>query len=98
MNQRFMMLSSIQPDELSFLENLTEQLTEEQKNLFITMYSSKRKTSDTILICTLLAFVGIAGVQRFITGQIGMGLLYLFTAGLCLVGTIVDIINHKEMA
>ena len=97
MNQRFMMLSGIQSDELTFLENLTERLTEEQKNMFISMYASRRKTTETILICTLLAFVGIAGVQRFVMGQIGMGLLYLFTGGLCLVGTIVDIINHKEM-
>jgi len=98
MNQRFMMLSGIQPDELSYIENLTAQLTEEQQNMFITQYASRRKSADTILICTLLAFAGIAGIQRFVVGQVGMGLLYLFTAGLCLVGTIVDIINHKDLA
>jgi hypothetical protein len=26
-----------------------------------------------------------------------MGLLYLFTGGLCLIGTIVDTINHKQL-
>jgi hypothetical protein len=26
-----------------------------------------------------------------------MGILYLFTGGLCLVGTVVDIINHKQL-
>jgi hypothetical protein len=26
-----------------------------------------------------------------------MGILYLFTGGLCLVGTIVDLVNHKQM-
>jgi hypothetical protein len=31
-------------------------------------------------------------------GQIGMGILYLFTGGLCIVGTIVDTINHKKLA
>nr|MBP9099183.1 TM2 domain-containing protein [Ferruginibacter sp.] len=39
-----------------------------------------------------------AGIQRFIIGQIGMGILYLFTGGLCLIGTIVDVINHKQLA
>jgi TM2 domain-containing membrane protein YozV len=97
MNQRFMMLSGIQPDELSYLENLTARLTEEQQNMFISMYSSKRKTTETILICTILGFVVVAGVQRFVLGQIGMGILYFFTGGLCLVGTIVDLINHKQM-
>ncbi len=97
MNQRFMMLSGIQPDELIYLENLTERLTEEQKNMFISMYSSKRKTTETILICTILGFVVVAGIQRFVLGQVGMGLLYLFTGGLCLIGTIVDLVNHKQM-
>ena len=31
-------------------------------------------------------------------GQNGMGILYLFTGGLCFIGTIVDIINHKQLA
>ena len=51
-----------------------------------------------ILITTLLGFVGFAGVHRFIIGQIGMGILYFFTAGLCLIGTIVDLVNHQKLA
>jgi hypothetical protein len=27
-----------------------------------------------------------------------MGLLYLFTGGLCLIGTIVDLVNHKSLS
>ena len=27
-----------------------------------------------------------------------MGILYLFTAGLCFIGSIVDIVNHKQLA
>lgn len=98
MNQKLMtMLPGMQPDELSYLESLTSSLNEEQMNLFISLYSSKRKTSDTILICTILGFVVVAGIQRFVIGQIGMGILYLFTGGLCLVGTIVDLVNHKKL-
>ena len=93
-----MMLPGIQPNELLYLENLTNSLTEDQVNLFISMYSSKRKSADTILICTILGFVGVAGIQRFVVGQIGMGILYLFTGGLCLVGTIVDLVNYKKLA
>ena len=50
-----------------------------------------------ILVTTILGFFGVAGVQRFLTGQIGMGLLYFFTAGLCFIGTIIDLINHKRL-
>jgi TM2 domain-containing membrane protein YozV len=31
-------------------------------------------------------------------GQIGMGLLYLFTAGLCFIGTIIDLVNYQRLA
>jgi hypothetical protein len=27
-----------------------------------------------------------------------MGLLYLFTVGLCFIGSIVDLVNHKDLA
>ncbi len=97
MNQRLMMLPNIQQDELMYLESLTAELNPQQMDMFFMLYAGKRKTTETILICTILGFVVIAGVQRFVLGQIGMGLLYLFTGGLCLVGTIVDLINHKQM-
>jgi len=50
------------------------------------------------LLTTILGFVVIAGIQRFILGEIGMGILYLFTGGLCLIGTIIDLVNYKKMA
>jgi len=42
--------------------------------------------------------MGFAGIQRFMVGQIGMGILYFFTGGLCFIGTIVDLVNHKSLA
>ena len=30
--------------------------------------------------------------------QIGMGILYLLTGGLCLIGTIVDAINYRQLS
>ena len=49
------------------------------------------------MICTILGFLGLGGIQRFITGQIGMGILYLLTLGLCYIGTIIDLINYKKL-
>ena len=37
------------------------------------------------------------GVQRFVLGQVGMGLLYLFTYGLCFIGTIMNLVNNKKL-
>jgi lipoprotein-releasing system ATP-binding protein len=42
--------------------------------------------------------VAVAGIHRFVIGHIEMGILYFFTGGLCLIGTIVDAIIHKDLA
>ncbi len=99
MSQRLMIaIPGIDAEEMLILDHMTKDLSEEQFRTFVTVYSGRRKSNDTILICTILGFVAVAGIQRFIVGQIGMGLLYLFTGGLCLIGTIVDLINHKALA
>ena len=40
----------------------------------------------------LCFFFGILGAHKFYEGKIGMGVLYLFTVGLCGIGVIVDLI------
>jgi TM2 domain-containing membrane protein YozV len=97
-NNPYMSLPGISPEELNFLQQGTSDLNENQKKYFYMIYSGKRKNPQDLLLFTLLAFVGVAGVQRFVVGQIGMGILYLFTGGLCLIGTIVDLVNHKSLA
>jgi TM2 domain-containing membrane protein YozV len=94
----YMGLPGISAEELNFLQQATADLNENQRKYFYMVYSGKRKNPQDILLFTLLGFIGAAGVQRFIVGQIGMGLLFFFTGGLCLIGTIVDLINHKSLA
>jgi TM2 domain-containing membrane protein YozV len=65
---------------------------------YANVYRTRRKDPQLILLTCLLGLVVIAGVHRFIIGQIGMGILYLFTAGLCLVGTIIDAVNYQNLA
>ena len=96
-NRLIGMVPQLETEELIFLNNLTRDLSDEELRQFASIYATRRKPADTILICTILGFVVIAGVQRFVMGQIGMGLLYLFTGGLCLVGTIVDLVNYKRL-
>lgn len=93
-----MTVSGVTPDEYVYLEQTMTGMDKRQAQNFIMFYSGKRKTGQEILLLTLLGFVGVAGVQRIVIGQIGMGILYLLTGGLCLIGTIVDIINHRSLA
>ena len=93
-----MLLPNLDPEEAVFIQNSTKQLSDDDFNQFIMIYKGKRRDPQLILITTLLGFVVVAGVQRFLVNQIGMGILYLLTAGLCFVGTIIDLINYKKMA
>lgn len=94
----YMGLSGMTTEELASIQQATADLNENQQKYFYMSYSTKRKSPQDVLLFTLLGFFCVAGIQRFLLGQIGMGLLYLFTGGLCLVGTIVDLVNHKDMA
>lgn len=85
-------------EEVAFIQQTTAGLTDTQKQAFMSIYYNRRKSAQDILIFTLIGFVGFAGIQRFVTGQIAMGILYFFTAGFCLIGTIVDLVNHKSLA
>jgi TM2 domain-containing membrane protein YozV len=90
--------SGITPEEMAYLQQATANMSEAQHRNFLMIYSGKRKSAQDILIFTLIGFLGIAGIQRFIIGQVGMGVIYFLTGGFCLIGTIVDLINHKGLA
>lgn len=51
-------------------------------------------TDDEKLIAIiLLVFLGVVGAHRFYLGDIGMGVLYLLTGGLCGIGVLIDLIK-----
>ena len=93
----FQRIPEIPIEELTVIQLNTKDFDEEKITQFLNLYIGRRVKSDTILICTIIGFIGIGGIQRFITGQIGMGILYLLTFGLCYIGTIVDLINYKKL-
>lgn len=94
----FALLPGVQQEELLWLQELTKNSSADEKQKFMALYQSRRKDPQTILICCLIGLIGPAGIHRFILNQIGMGILYLFTIGLCLVGTIVDAVNYQKLA
>ncbi|MCC5939573.1 MAG: TM2 domain-containing protein [Lunatimonas sp.] len=91
-------LPELEGMELGYIQGVLKNMDDEQANLFAQVYRARRKDSQMILILTLLGFFGFAGLHRFILGQIGLGILYLLTVGLCFIGTIVDLVNYKSLA
>lgn len=91
-------LYDVTPEELLTINSRIKDFSDDELSQFCMIYRSKRKDPQLILILCLLGLVGVAGIQRFVIGHIGMGILYFFTAGLCFIGTIVDAVNHKELA
>jgi TM2 domain-containing membrane protein YozV len=91
-------LPELTGEEMMYVQNLIKDFDDEKARSFASVYRTRRKEPMLVLMTALLGLVVVAGVHRLILGQIGMGLLYLFTAGLCLVGTIVDLVNHQKLA
>lgn len=52
---------------------------------------SPKNKGTAILLC-LCGLIGIAGLHKFYEGKILMGIIYFCTAGLCGIGTIIDLI------
>ena len=59
---------------------LCENMTEQQRFLFQAQYGAVRK--DRVLILVLSIFFGGLGIDRFVVGDIGMGILKLLTGGI----------------
>ena len=52
-----------------------------------------RKSKMVALILCILGFFGLAGLHRMYVGKVGSGVLHLFTYGICVIGTIIDLIS-----
>jgi TM2 domain-containing membrane protein YozV len=92
------LMPSLEGDEMAFVQELIKDMNDNQAMQFATAYMARRKDPSNILIFTIIGFLGFAGIQRFVLGQIGMGILYFFTLGLCYIGTILDVVNHKKLS
>ncbi len=91
------LIPALEGEELMFLQSITRELTTDKLQNFIAVYNGKRRKTDQVLLGCIIGFFGFAGVQRFMVGQNGMGVLYFLTAGFCFIGTIIDTINHKKL-
>ncbi len=91
-------LPEVMGEEQFYLSGIIKNMDDKQAQQFANIYRARRKDPQIILLVTLVGFLGIAGIQRFLTNQIGLGILYFFTCGFCLIGTIIDLVNYKKIA
>ncbi|MDV3310093.1 MAG: TM2 domain-containing protein [Cyclobacteriaceae bacterium] len=91
-------LPELQGEEMAYVQNLIKDMDDEKARSFAVVYRARRKDPQLILITALLGFVGFAGIHRFLIDQVGMGILYLLTVGICWIGTIVDLVNYQKLA
>lgn len=91
-------LPEVDGDEALYVGKMISDLSDQQASKFAAVYRARRKDPQTILLTCILGFFFIAGIHRLLLNQIGMGILYILTGGLCLIGTIVDLVNYKDMA
>lgn len=98
MAKLFEYLPELEGDEAAYISKMMQEMDDETARQFASVYRARRKDPQTILLTAIIGFFGVAGVHRFLIGHIGMGVLYLLTGGLCVVGTIVDLINYNNLA
>ena len=65
--------TGITMEEYSFLHHASAGLSQNQAQTFMLVYNSRRKNPNDILLATLLGFLGLAGMQRFMTGKYILG-------------------------
>lgn len=73
---------------------MVKDLTDNQKMLFTSQYESSKKDPGTILVLSIL--FGVSGIDRFMLGDMGMGILKLLTFGGCGILAIVDWFSAKS--
>ena len=75
---------------------LKQKLAEADESKFALASSVEFKDPTTILLVSL--FLGSLGVDRFMLGDTGMGILKLLTCGLCGILTIIDWFSVQKKA
>ena len=67
--------------------------TTKDENKITNNTESQGPDKQTAIILCCLGFAVIAGLHRLYLGYYGLGILYILTGGLCLIGTIIDLIK-----
>jgi TM2 domain-containing membrane protein YozV len=91
-------LPELDGDEQVEVARLLNKMSDAQAEQFARIYRTRRREPTHILILAAVGLLGAAGLQRFYIEEFGMGVLYLLTGGLCVIGTIYDMLNYQDIA
>lgn len=98
MNRIYDYLPELTGEEFHTVQDATRSMTDEEFRTFSNIYKARRREPQTVLVLCLVGLLLLPGLQRFYVDQIGMGILYLFTLGLCFIGSIIDLVNYKKLS
>ncbi len=88
---------SVNPVLLKDLKKEFKANKKEVKETVKTLVKSTKKEpvsgNEKTVALVLLLLVGVLGIHKFYLGQIGAGILYLLTGGLCGIGLIIDLVK-----
>ena len=91
-------LLELSGSERSYIEELIAQMPAQHAEVFLIEYRKRRKDPQTVLLAAVIGLVACPGFQRFWLGDIGIGLLFLFTAGCLAMGSIIDLATYRTLA
>lgn len=74
--------------EPSAIPIIRQKMENASDDTFLTLQSTELKEPTTVLLISI--FLGSLGIDRFMIGDTGMGILKLLTGGLCGILTIID--------
>jgi TM2 domain-containing membrane protein YozV len=77
---------------------LIAQMPPQHAEIFLIEYRKRRKDPQIVLLAAVAGLVACPGFQRFWLGEIGMGLLFLFTVGFVAMGSIIDLCTYRTLA
>jgi hypothetical protein len=81
-----------------YIQNLIARMPLQQAEGFLIEYRRRRKDPQPVLLVAVIGLVACPGFQRFWLGEVGMGLLFLFTAGFLAMGSIIDLCTYRTLA
>ena len=91
-------LLELSGSERIYIQNLIAQIPSQHAEVFLIEYRRRRKDPQTVLLAAVVGLFACPGFQRFWIGEVGMGLLFLFTAGFLAVGSIIDLCTYRTLA
>ena len=91
-------LLELSGSERIYIQNLIAQIPPHQAEVFLIEYRRRRKDPQTVLLAAVIGLVACPGFQRFWIGEVGIGLLFLFTAGFLAMGSIIDLCTYRTLA